>query len=68
MKKLLFAIAAFAASMLQAETAEGELIENLSYRQRWPWSEIVDVDYVYKGSAGKVVVVKFRREELAAEL
>jgi hypothetical protein len=50
MKKLLFSFAALLACTLQAESTEGELIENLTYRQRWPWSEIVDVDYVYKGS------------------
>lgn len=48
-------IAAVAVSAFAEETSS---VQNLTVRQRWPWSQKVDIDYLYTGSQTTSLVFK----------
>ncbi|MFA7173151.1 MAG: SUMF1/EgtB/PvdO family nonheme iron enzyme [Kiritimatiellia bacterium] len=39
------------AIVAMASIAEASLVTNVAVRQRWPWSDKVDIDYIYTGEA-----------------
>lgn len=50
--KGMFLVAAMLAAIVSSPTladAEEELVRNIVVRQRWPWSQKVDIDYYYAG-------------------
>ena len=48
MKKLILTAAACAAIVAEALT-----VTDVTARQRWPWNNLVDVDFIINGTAGE---------------
>ena len=52
MKKLVLTAAAFAVLAAQALTVTG-----VSARQRWPWNNLVDIDFTINGDSGEAYCI-----------
>ena len=50
------AVAVWAVGFVLGVWAEGPVVSDVAVRQRWPWSRLVDIDYVLSGATQKVDV------------
>ena len=59
MKQAVMAAAVWVIGFTLGVWAEGPVIGDVVVRQRWPWSRLVDIDYVLSGATQKVDVSVF---------